>query len=57
MTIALVHLFEFRNAIDESTSRLRDVTNIAGFWSKRAPKTIEVNGNHVEFCFYFSIYQ
>ena len=46
----------FINKQDASTSRSRDVTNIAGFWSKRAPKTIEVNGNRVEFCFYFSMY-
>ena len=44
-------------AIDASTSRSRDVTNITGFWSKRVPKTIEVNGNRVEFCFYFLMYR
>ena len=43
--------------IDETTSRSHDVTNIVGFWSKRAAKTIEVNGNRVEFCFYFSMYR
>ena len=47
----------FCNVFIFTTSRSRDVTNIAGFWSKQAPKTIEVNGNRVEFCFYFSMYR
>ena len=56
--IMLRYLFvvTFSLVIDASTSRSRDVTNIAGFWSKRAPKTIEVNRNRVEFCFYFLMY-
>ena len=43
--------------IDASTSRLTNVSNMAVFWSKRAPKTIAVNGNRMEFCRYFLTYR
>ena len=46
-----------RSRIRHFKSRSPDVTNMAVFWSKnKAPKTIVVNGNHLEFCQYFSIY-
>ena len=44
-------------SIDGSTSRSADVTNMAVFWSKRAPKSIVVNGSHMEFFCYFSMYR
>ena len=46
----------FRYRIDGFTSRLAYVINMAVFWSKRATKTIVVNGNNLEFRQYFSLF-
>ena len=44
-------------AIDGFTSRSPDVINMAVFGVNKAPKTIVVNGNHLEFCQYFSLFR
>ena len=43
-------------SIDHFKSRSPDVTNMVVFGVNKAPKTIVVNGNHMEFHQYFSVF-